>query len=89
MVTEAHEVSFCSACYDASNDMHFYLIGPSSTLRSRDLCSNFDSDLSRSIHTYFDASRWEKHDDVRIFALAFFFQKISAKKTHGHFWSFA
>ena len=32
------------------------------TLRSRDLRSTFDLDLSRSTYTYFDADRREDHD---------------------------
>ena len=54
----------CSARQDALNDMHFDLFWPNLTLRSRDLRSNFDLDITGSNHTNFDASRRDEHHGV-------------------------
>ena len=77
--TAVRVVSLCSAQHGASNDMLFYLFWPSLTSRSRDLRSNFELKLAWSKHTFFEASRRDEHDGVRILALAPFFQKLSAK----------
>ena len=42
--------------------------------------SNFDLDFPRSAYIYFDASRREEHDGIRIISLAFLAQKLLAKK---------
>ena len=53
--TAARMGSLCSARQGASNDIY-------DDLRSRDLRSTFDLDLSRSTCICFDADRLEDHD---------------------------
>ena len=50
-------------------------------LRSRDLRSNSDLDVSGSNYTHFDGSRWEVRDAVWIMALSLSVQKFSAENS--------
>ena len=54
-------------------------LGHDVTSSDFDLRSDFDLDLPRSTCTYFDRSRIEEHDGVRIISLAFLDQKLLAK----------
>ena len=69
-------VPLCSSRRDASNDVPHDLFG---SPRDLDLRSNFDLDLSRSPCICFEASRREKHDAVRGFALSFLVKKLFTK----------
>ena len=55
---------------DASNDISYDLFGSGHDLELRR--SIFKFDLSRSNYISFDASRRDKHDDVRIIYLPYF-----------------
>ena len=77
--TDALVVSSCSARQDASNDIHVHLFWPNLTSRSCDLRSTFALDLSGPKDTFFDASRREEHDGVRIIVLGLSLQKLLAK----------
>ena len=53
--------SLCLSHQEASTDMQHAQF---CSLHDLDLISNFDLDLSRSNHIYFEGSLREKHDDV-------------------------
>ena len=54
-------------------------LGHDVTSSNLDLRSNFDLNVPRLTCIYFDVSRREKHDGVRIVLLAFLVQKLLAK----------
>ena len=87
-------VSLRSACPDISIDIHIDFFRPSVdlkvtrsevtraqnlTLSVRDHRTYLHVSHIRIAHACFDASRPEKHDDVRVFALVFFVQKLFTK----------
>ena len=63
-------------------------LGHRVTLPWLDLRSNFDLDLSRSNYTLFDAPWRDKHDGIKIVALASTLKILSSKNRFGKFWNF-
>ena len=63
-------------------------LGHQVTLPWLDLRSNFDLDLSRSNHKWFDAPWRDKHDGIKIVALPLKLKNLSSKNRLGTFWNF-
>ena len=72
-------VSLCSACKDAL--LHTHIFGHQLTFMSRDMRSNFNTDLLRSLNTCFDTSWQEKHADISSISFKFFLQKVPLLKS--------
>ena len=55
------------------------------TLSWLDLRSNFDLDLAKSFHIWFDAPQRDKHDGIKIVALSLKLKILSSKNRFGNF----